>query len=140
MKRKLLVLNLILITLLFIGTSCSKKDSKEKFLDDFYKQYATDYNIVEENKDGTFRISITAPDVKAIVEIMSKYNGEGDVNIDDLRDTIKEYPDCKKEYIFNVNELTNDGIKVSFSNEIAKDLVISAIENIEYTETWGTEE
>lgn len=130
---------LILCGILILFTGCLKEDKEDNGLDDFCKEYISEYSIIQENDDGTFVVSVMAPDMASIMENMSENSQEKDIDVDDLEDMIKDYPNYK-EYVFVVNELTNSEIQDKFSDEIAKDLVISAIKNIEYNETWSAEE
>lgn len=81
-------------------------------------------------------ISIIAPDFVHVIAAIKDENEKVEITPKNLEKGVKKHIEFEKEYIFysNVNEI-ND-VEKAFLQEIAYDLVIDAIKNIEYTERW----
>ena len=138
MEKIKIILVMLLCSIIIIFTACNEKNSDVQLVDDFQKQYASDYTVVSENADGTCTISLKAPDIGYIIEIMAEENDKKTLkNIDKIVDTCE---DCQIEYVFDVDEATDDEIRDAFSNIIAEELMRQAFDYIEYEEEWSTGE
>lgn len=131
---------LFLFVLLILLSGCSNKDKVDNSSSDYFTRYMSDYTIKQENNDGTIVISIIAPDYESIVKNVIKTEQGKELNIENINDVAKEYPDYIKEYIFVVDELSSEKMEEAFKDKIVEELIKSAITNIEYEEGWSTEE
>lgn len=133
------ILFLLLCWVLIMLTGCSEKNNDDNS-NDFLMQYTSDYTIRQENDDGTVEISVIAPDFKTIIEHMIDNRQEREISIENIEDIVNKFPDCKKEYILIVDELSGEKIDEVFNSQVAEELIRMAIMNIDYEEEWSTEE
>ncbi len=140
MKIKKILFLLLCCWELLMFTGCSEKNNDDNNSNNFLTQYTSDYTIRQENDDGTVEISVIAPDFKTIIEHMIKNRQECEISIESIEDIANKYPDCKKEYILIVDELSSEKIDEVFKSQIADELIKIAIMNIDYEEEWSTEE
>ena len=137
MKKSILIL-------LFLGmielSACNSEKEKNSSDDvkNFCKQYASDYTLIK-NDDKTCVVSVEAPDFEKIVGILLE-DGEQELNVDLLEQIIDNNPDYTKEYVVNVENEDTLEIEEAFLEQVSYELMVSAIQNVEYEEDWGTEE
>lgn len=127
----ILLLSLGLIALYFEYSSWGKFDSEK--LKAICTDYSSEYKVINENDDGTYEISIDAPDFALLICYISEENTDR-FSARKLRRAIKVFPDCKKDYTFIVDNLNSEEINEKFIDEIAYDLMKSAIQNSNYQE------
>ena len=140
MKSKEIIF-LLLCWLLILFAGCSKQNKGDNNSNDLLTQYISDYTIKQENDDGTTEISITAPDFETIIKSVVIDKQESEISIENINNLVKKYPDCKKEYVVIVSDLSDkEEIEAVLNDRIAEELIKSAIINIEYKEEWSTEE
>lgn len=141
MKRKRMIL-LILCTLLTLTIACSKNEEENDNSNNLILQYTSDYSIKHENEDGTMEIGVIAPDFETIINNVVKNKQENEITIENINNLINKYPDCKKEYVLIVSDLSNkEEIEAVLNDKIAEELIKSAITNIVYEEEeWSVEE
>ena len=132
---------LLLLFLGMLGLSACSSEKEENSNDDvknFCKQYASDYTFIE-SKDETCVVSVEAPDFEKIVKILLE-DGEQELNADLLQEVIENNPDCTKEYIVNVENEDTLVIEEAFLEQVSYELMVAAIQNVEYEEKWSVEE
>lgn len=135
MKKKIL---LAICCLVFILGGCHISDDNERSsqnLKDIAKTYVNDYQINEEN-DGSYTITILAPDFANIYADNINEDGEQEITQYDLENS--EYD--MKEYVFSCKSTDETEIEEAFLNNIAEELISRAISDIRITNEWGTDE
>lgn len=138
MKKKKMLLIILICVFMMILLSCKqKKNYDAESINEFSKQCTENYVVLRENDNGGVEIKIEAPDIEAIAGIMN--DSQVDITIENLIKTINENSEYIKEYIFEVDELNDDKIKAQFLDNIAKELMIAAIESSNNTEEWSEE-
>lgn len=113
--------------------------SKETF-DDLLNSYVSNYKMLEENDDGTTTIEITAPDFEEIIKILSKTDNIENVDSELLLKTIKDHPDCQKNYKIFVEKNNIQEIEKKFLQQVSYELIVSAMERIDLNKGEGAEE
>ena len=143
--KKLIMLFQCLLVIPFIS-SCGiiSKDSKEaaddKMLKTFIVNYASQYEIVDTEEDGSFQVCVKSPDFGMIIESILDDKKTNDITVQDIEEAVKNKPECTKQYSFCVDNEDDGIIKKKFLEEVSRDLAVKAIENIKYTEEWSTEQ
>lgn len=130
MKKLFLVLCMLVLAL----TACGNND---KPVDEYCWEQASDYTIVSENDDGSVIVSLMAPDYAQLIQTILTEDSDAEISVESLSDAIKDYPEAVKEYIISVNTTDEDAVKAVFTDQIAKELAITAISRAESKEEWG---
>lgn len=139
MKKKRNIF-LLLCSVLIMLIGCSKKNNDDN-PNDFLMQYINDYKLKQENVDGTFEISVIIPDFEEIMRNLAIDKLQGEISIESINNLVNEYPDCKKEYVVIVSDISDkEEIEAILNKKIAEELIKSAIINNEYKEEWSIEE
>ncbi len=135
MKKKFFLLIFVLIVLL---GGCKSTDSDEQSIDikNVIAQYADDYTVIKE-EDGLIYLCIKSPDFTEVVKTMSDRN----INLDthNLKKESKKIM-IYKEYVFTVSDLEEEHIKEAFIEEVVYDMMIQAVQEIEYQKGLGENE
>lgn len=141
LKIKLWKVVLLLSGCLMVFSSCKKAENKmEKgTVKKFYKQYASEYQIVQRNKQRGAQVSVSAPDFKFILRSLKKHDKKK-ISIKEIEEQVQKYPKNKKNYSFWVKKEKKEIIEKEFLEEISKDLILDSIKSIKFTEKWSTEE
>jgi len=133
-----------ILLILFVGmlglSACgsANEESSNDEMRTLCKQYASDYTFIE-NNDEMCVVSVEAPDFEKIVKILLE-DGEQELNAELLKEVIENNPDCKKEYIVNAEREDTLVIEEAFLEQVSYELMIAAIQNVEYEEKWDVEE
>ena len=130
-----LVIATLTVCSAFVLSSCGGRDES---LGDFAVKYADDYSVVSED-DGHSVVSVSAPDFREIAVIVFGENKGSDIDAKAIIDYAKQHPECKKEYLLDVENSTGEEIEKAFLDQIAYELMSSAIQSHEYSERWDTE-
>ena len=123
--------------------SANKKEENQKTeeeLKSYCADYSSEYEVLESEENGASKISVEAPDFRTIIKIVLDEKGVHDITVHEIEETAKMHPEYTKEYLFVVDDESEDEIKKRFLEEVSKDLIIEAIENTEYKEEWSAEE
>lgn len=115
----------------------NKSDSAE--IKSIISDYSTEYEVINQNNDGTYEVKIVAPDFAVLVEATLD-KAEETIAAETLQDAIRDYPGTIKTYIFTVNSLSNDEIRAQFMDDVTYDIMIVAIQNSDYEEGAGVNE
>ena len=129
MVKKLGVLLLILILVIF--PACGNGESEEKAIDEFYKQYATEYVVLKEQEDGGAQIQVTAPDFAKIVDSLLQDHKAQEIDSALMQSEIESQPDATKDYIFEVDHIEEEEIGEAFLDQVSQELMVSAITKLE---------
>lgn len=129
MVKKLGVLLLILILVIF--PACGNGESEEKAIDEFYKQYATEYEVLKEQEDGGAQIQVTAPDFAKIVDSLLQDHKAQEIDSALMQSEIESQPDATKDYIFEVDHIEEEEIGEAFLDQVSQELMVSAITKLE---------
>lgn len=118
----------VLIIILFIFSSVfynkeSKLDKQEDILE-MYNQYTSNY-IIRNESDTQMEVSITAPDITAI--LIESLNDETKQEIKIL-DHIRHEDILMKEYIFVVNDRSE--IEKAFFDLVTYDILKASLQNM----------
>lgn len=139
-KNKFVVLILLELCLIILS-SCSeqyKSDDNDE-VKKYCEKYALEYKIIEKKEDDVM-VSINAPDFKKIMDVLMEEKHNEDITANDIEKAVERYPDYKKDYIFWTDDKENNKIKKEFLEKVSEELMVEAIKNVKYEETWGIEE
>ena len=130
---------LVLSLCLGILSSCgADKKGDNEGIKEYCQKYVSDYKILEEKEEGEIVVSVTAPDFSNIVEAIVN-EGKENIEIEDIEKAVKDNPDCEKKYVFSVCSEEKEEIEEKFFEKLSEELIIDAIQKIEYREKWSVE-
>lgn len=85
-----------------------------------------------EETSEEIKLNVTCPDFEEIARQMASKKIE--ITAKNLRKTIKNDSITNKEYVFTVSELSEKEINKSFLDIVAYDMMVCAIQEVEYQE------
>lgn len=103
---------------------------------EIFRKYTDAYVLYGQNENGTYQVSVTAPDLQAFVETYTYEDFERLMNSQKLSEAIENYPNFK-EYMLTVDSLDRDKIEEEMRQHLEEDLLIMAISRTEMPENWG---
>lgn len=125
------VVMILLGLALILCTACGNQETEEKEIDDFYKQYAEQYEVLEEKEDGTMEIQVTAPDFVEIVgNLLQEYDAE-ELDVTVMQDAVQNQEVATKKYVFTVEEMKQETVEEAFLDEVSYEMMIAAITEVE---------
>ncbi len=125
------VVMILLGLALILCTACGNQETEEKEIDDFYRQYAEQYEVLEEKEDGTIEIQVTAPDFVEIVgNLLQEYDAE-ELDVTVMQDAVQNQEVATKKYVFTVEEMEQETIEEAFLDEVSYEMMIAAITEVE---------
>lgn len=121
---------LAVCVVIMLLSACGEKtpEQEKEELKEYCKSYATEYTVDSENDDGTYTISISAPNFS---EILSEVSDQEELTIETLKKAVEDHPDITKEYQIFVENKEQAEIDVAFFEQVSYDLVVGAITDIE---------
>lgn len=128
-RIKLIIIVFVLLVIcacviLFFGVQ--RRD--DLTVSEMLQSHIGDYRVEEELKDGNIIITFQAPDFSRLVIKMQKQIDYQDISTTDIEKVIEENPELVKEYRISVEKLDKENIEKAFSNQIAYEMLIQAIE------------
>ena len=137
--RKMFLLSMAAVFMMLSSCGVKKEDDSE-ILQAFCSQYASEYEVIESREDEAIQVSVEAPDFGKIAAIISEQDSGDSITAREIKKAAKQYPDYKKEYTFWVKTEDEEVIEQGFLTKVSEELIVEAIQNVKYTEAWGTEE
>ena len=112
--------------------------SEDDSLRQYAAQFAAQYQVV--SQEGTHAtVSVTAPDFSAIAAALSSEENQASADAEKIIAYANDHPDCKKEYLLEVDALTAQAVEKALLDKIVYELMTAAISGLTYTERWDTE-
>lgn len=138
------LVRILLAVLIALGalslSACGEEPpkSEDDSLRQYAAQFAAEYKVV--SKEGTHAtVSVTAPDFSAISAALSSQDSQSAPDAGKIIAYADEHPDCKKEYLLEVDTLTAQAVEKALLDKIVYELMTAAISGLTYTERWDTE-
>ncbi len=147
MKRKIIAIVVCLVVFIAFTVVCIcvyRSGNKpivqnEKFISlDICKDYVENYKS-KKKKDG-YKIIISAPDFVKVGEGLSEEIDIEELSDRDIKKYIEERNVPEKKYTFIVDSLEEEQILKSFETEVARELAIFALKDVEIKEQWEAKE
>lgn len=145
----ILIIGLLAVILISIHSENKQKNNKEDKkeistdkieIQNYCKNYASDYKVIERQEDGTVLVSVKAPDFKDIAMKIFDQNPDQDITFESMQEMFEKFPNSIKEYEFLSLSDTDDDVKNGFMDKILEELMIAAITNVKYTGEGGQAE
>lgn len=98
----------------------------------YFYSFSADYTVLKENDDGTFVLSIEAPDFSKIIIEEAEGSPEGSAKELDratLAQMVKDHPDDVTVYEFEVPSLDAKEIQVKFFDTVTHKMLAGTISN-----------
>lgn len=127
-----------LVVLIICCITLSSCGHKNEDLKGFTAKYASEYTVVNKEKDN-YSICVSAPDFQKIATLIMEEGNDNKVDSKKIIDYAEQHPEYEKEYILNVDGCSEDVIHKKLLDQISYDLMVAAIQNNEYSERWDTE-
>lgn len=128
----------IVVLVVVCLSGCTAKSSAEENvqLDEMLQKYSSEYVAAQENDEGGYEVTVVAPDFTVIAKTVIE-DGAPEITVELLEEVIQNADVENKIYHFTVDELTDDSVRSAFNNQVAYDLLIAAIESVDYKEGDG---
>lgn len=139
MKTKIISVCIMMILLTIVFSGCSNDKNNRYSIKNLCSEYSSEYSVIEEKSDGSYLVSVTAPDFSKISRLITDSNNDSNVDATELEKIIKQYPENIKEYEFLVEDCETETVEKAFFDKVSYELVASAITNIEFEESWDAE-
>lgn len=100
----------------------------------FFEDFTDEYQVISENKDGSYTLKVEAPDFANILKQEIEANPTLTINLDNINLLINKYPDLKKTYEFTAASNAQEDIQKAFLQQISYELMVAAIVDTPITE------
>lgn len=137
---------IVIIVAIVLGVMFLSENKEESTAQDvkgvLVKEYCwskvVQYDIEETEEDGMATVTVLAPDFCQIATVLM--NEGRDITEEALIDAMLNTSADTKTYSIMVEDTTEETVKEAFYEQVAYELMLEAIKNIEYTEEWSDEE
>lgn len=99
-----------------------------------YEGYAEQWEVISDHEDGTYTISITAPDIVTMIKEATAQDNAGQFDEDALLKLVEEQTVGGKEFTFVTDSKNQEDIQDLFLDKVAYDLWVSAILELDMNE------
>ena len=131
--KKIILAYVFIIAITF--TACGNERNENEKVKNYFLDYVTEYEVKERLDDGSLKISILAPDVIEIAnKMLDSEKNDNELSLKKIKKLIKKHPDIKKEYIIESRDENIENIENAFLKEISDELILEALNSVEYTD------
>lgn len=137
MKRKIIAVLLVVLSFTLL-TACGKKD--DDAIRNYCIEFASKYEVIKSNDDGSIQVSIKAPDFSRVMNAMAEESPNKEITLKRIKKTVKEHSDYEKTYELEVDSEDDELIENAFINKITDEMLITAITNVDLETENGSAE
>ncbi|GEM_PF-6114564 len=109
-------------------------NTSSQSLDKAIHKYISEYQVVEEKSDGTYVVSLEAPDIsQALLELAGKQDADK-ITEKAIIKAIQDRKNDKKQYTIEVQQLDEEHIYEAFQQQVTYELLIEGLKQAEGAE------